>query len=143
SRYQISEGHGLFYSYCVYDSFDLVESWADRLFILPEWFDSLAELVSSVAHRRGSDSGGHTRSRGGRENGLVFGAFEHNPSCRLQPGFQRLLGNLGGGLLDQPHISSGIKGGVSSRGCALVSLLARNVEVGSLHTSPCSLDLYI
>jgi ubiquinone/menaquinone biosynthesis C-methylase UbiE len=47
-RYQISEGDGLFYSYSVYDSYDLVASWADRLLILPSglthsrsWFHPL------------------------------------------------------------------------------------------------------
>lgn len=34
-HYQISEGDGLSYSYSVYDSYDLVASWADRLLILP------------------------------------------------------------------------------------------------------------
>lgn len=102
-----------------------------------QWFDSLAELVSSVAHRRGSDSGGHTRSGGGRENGLVFGVFEHNLSCRLHPRLQRLLGNLGGGLPDQPHVNSGIKGGVSSRGCALVSY---RIEMSNWVACTCHLD---
>ncbi len=33
-RYQISEGDGLFYSYSVYDSFDLAARWADRVLLL-------------------------------------------------------------------------------------------------------------
>src|ERR1700690_503866 len=47
-RYQISEGDGLFYSYSVYDSYDLLAAWADRLLILPSgpthsrsWFHPL------------------------------------------------------------------------------------------------------
>jgi ubiquinone/menaquinone biosynthesis C-methylase UbiE len=47
-RYQISEGDGLFYSYSVYDSYDLVASWADRILLLPcdpthsrSWFNPL------------------------------------------------------------------------------------------------------
>jgi ubiquinone/menaquinone biosynthesis C-methylase UbiE len=32
-RYQISEGDGLFYSYSVYDSYDLVVRWADRILL--------------------------------------------------------------------------------------------------------------
>lgn len=59
-RYQFSEGDGLFYSYSVYDSFDLVSSWADRLLLLPStkthsrgWFHPLltAEGVIVVAIR--------------------------------------------------------------------------------------------
>ena len=59
-RYQISEGDGLFYSYSVYDSYDLVASWADRLLVLPSsqthsqsWFHPLltAEGVILVAIR--------------------------------------------------------------------------------------------
>jgi ubiquinone/menaquinone biosynthesis C-methylase UbiE len=34
-RYQISDGDGLFYSYSVYDSYDLVASWADRVLLVP------------------------------------------------------------------------------------------------------------
>jgi ubiquinone/menaquinone biosynthesis C-methylase UbiE len=33
--YQISEGDGLFYSYSVYDSYDLLADWSDRLLIFP------------------------------------------------------------------------------------------------------------
>lgn len=32
-RYQISEGDGLFYSYSVYDSYDLAARWADRVLL--------------------------------------------------------------------------------------------------------------
>jgi len=34
-RYQISEGDGLFYSYSVYDTYDIVAKWADRVLVLP------------------------------------------------------------------------------------------------------------
>jgi ubiquinone/menaquinone biosynthesis C-methylase UbiE len=34
-RYQFSEGDGLFYSYSVYDSYDLVAAWADRVLLMP------------------------------------------------------------------------------------------------------------
>lgn len=34
-RYQISEGDGLFYSYSVYDSYDLLAAWSDRVLIFP------------------------------------------------------------------------------------------------------------
>jgi ubiquinone/menaquinone biosynthesis C-methylase UbiE len=47
-RYQISAGDGLFYSYSVYDSYDLLAPWADRLLVLPSgpshsrsWFHPL------------------------------------------------------------------------------------------------------
>lgn len=33
-RYQISEGDGLFYSYSVYDSYDVIARWADRILLL-------------------------------------------------------------------------------------------------------------
>jgi ubiquinone/menaquinone biosynthesis C-methylase UbiE len=65
-RYQISEGDGLFFSYSVYDSYDLVESWADRLFILPSglthsrsWFHPLltAEGVILVGIREAGEDG--------------------------------------------------------------------------------------
>jgi ubiquinone/menaquinone biosynthesis C-methylase UbiE len=36
-RYQISEGDGLFYSYSVYDSYDLLARWADRILLLSSW----------------------------------------------------------------------------------------------------------
>jgi ubiquinone/menaquinone biosynthesis C-methylase UbiE len=51
-HYQISEGDGLFYSYSVYDSYDCVAEWADRILLLPcgeakkgSWFHPL--LTSS------------------------------------------------------------------------------------------------
>lgn len=59
-RYQISQGDGLFYSYSVYDSYDLMASWADRLLVLPSgtahslsWFHPLltTEGVALVAIR--------------------------------------------------------------------------------------------
>lgn len=59
-RYQISEGDGLYYSYSVYDSYDLLASWADRLLVLPNgkahslsWFHPLltTEGVVLVAIR--------------------------------------------------------------------------------------------
>jgi ubiquinone/menaquinone biosynthesis C-methylase UbiE len=34
-RYMINEGDGLWYSYSVYDSFDLVARWADRVILIP------------------------------------------------------------------------------------------------------------
>jgi len=42
-HYQVSEGDGLFYSYSVYDSYDLLMSWADRILALP----------TSPTHERG------------------------------------------------------------------------------------------
>jgi SAM-dependent methyltransferase len=33
-RYQITEGDGLAYSYSVYDSFDQITQWADRVFVI-------------------------------------------------------------------------------------------------------------
>jgi len=65
-RYQISEGDGLFYSYSVYDSYDLVASWADRILVLPSgqthsrsWFHPLlsAEGVILVATREPREDG--------------------------------------------------------------------------------------
>ena len=44
-RYQISEGDGLFYSYSVYDSYDLVASWSERVLVIPCDPTSFAELV--------------------------------------------------------------------------------------------------
>jgi ubiquinone/menaquinone biosynthesis C-methylase UbiE len=47
-RYLISEGDGLFYSYSVFDSYDLVADWADRILLFPSlpgksksWFHPL------------------------------------------------------------------------------------------------------
>jgi ubiquinone/menaquinone biosynthesis C-methylase UbiE len=34
-HYQISEGDGLFYSYSVYDSYELVANWAERVVLVP------------------------------------------------------------------------------------------------------------
>jgi hypothetical protein len=34
-RYQISEGDGLFYSYSVYDSYELLAEWAERVVLVP------------------------------------------------------------------------------------------------------------
>jgi ubiquinone/menaquinone biosynthesis C-methylase UbiE len=65
-RYQISEGDGLFYSYSVYDSYDLVASWADRILVLPigptrsrTWFHPLltAEGVLLIAIREPREGG--------------------------------------------------------------------------------------
>jgi ubiquinone/menaquinone biosynthesis C-methylase UbiE len=46
--YQISDGDGLFYSYSVYDTYDIVANWADRVLLLPSvpgpsntWFHPL------------------------------------------------------------------------------------------------------
>jgi ubiquinone/menaquinone biosynthesis C-methylase UbiE len=54
-HYQISEGDGLFYSYSVYDSYDLIAPWADRLFILPNgptrsrnWFHPLLTAAGVI-----------------------------------------------------------------------------------------------
>lgn len=58
--YQISEGDGLFYSYSVYDSYDLVSRWADRILLLSNgavqsrsWFHPLltAEGLVLIAIR--------------------------------------------------------------------------------------------
>jgi|HubBroStandDraft_6_1064221.scaffolds.fasta_scaffold126126_2 ubiquinone/menaquinone biosynthesis C-methylase UbiE len=47
-RYQISEGDGLFYSYSVFDSYNLIAEWADRVLLIPgektevkSWFNPL------------------------------------------------------------------------------------------------------
>ncbi|MGB2671711.1 MAG: class I SAM-dependent methyltransferase [Candidatus Acidiferrum sp.] len=59
-RYQISEGDGLFYSYSVYDSYDLVAQWSDRILLMSNgptrarsWFNPLltAEGVILIAIR--------------------------------------------------------------------------------------------
>lgn len=64
-RYQISEGDGLFYSYSVYDSYDLIAPWADRILVLPSgptrlgsWFHPLltAEGVILIAIRESRES---------------------------------------------------------------------------------------
>ena len=65
-RYQISEGDGLFYSYSVYDSYDLVAGWADRMLLLAggptrsrSWFHPLltAEGLILIAIREPRDGG--------------------------------------------------------------------------------------
>jgi hypothetical protein len=64
-RYQISEGDGLFYSYSVYDSYDLLARWADRILVLPggptqsrSWFHPLltAQGLIVVAIRKPPES---------------------------------------------------------------------------------------
>jgi len=47
-RYQISEGDALFYSYSVFDSYNLIAEWADRVLLIPgektevkSWFNPL------------------------------------------------------------------------------------------------------
>ena len=47
-RYQISEGDGLFYSYSVFDSYNLIAGWVDRVLLIPgektevkSWFSPL------------------------------------------------------------------------------------------------------
>jgi ubiquinone/menaquinone biosynthesis C-methylase UbiE len=47
-RYQVSEGDGLFYSYSVYDNYDVIQQWAERIFLFPagetrswSWFHPL------------------------------------------------------------------------------------------------------
>jgi hypothetical protein len=54
-RYQISEGDGLFYSYSVYDSYEQVAQWADRILILPSgaasskgWFHPLLTTEGAI-----------------------------------------------------------------------------------------------
>ena len=63
-RYQISEGDGLFYSYSVYDSYDQVACWADRILLLPSrpspsrsWFHPLltADGIILIAIREQRD----------------------------------------------------------------------------------------
>jgi len=65
-RYQISEGDGLFYSYSVYDSYDQVARWADRIYLLASgptgsrsWFHPLltAEGLILIAIREWRDAG--------------------------------------------------------------------------------------
>jgi ubiquinone/menaquinone biosynthesis C-methylase UbiE len=68
-RYQISEGDGLFYSYSVYDSYEVVARWADRILLLASgatrsrsWFHPLltADGLILIAIRE---------PRGGRSEG--------------------------------------------------------------------------
>jgi len=54
-RYQVSEGDGIFYSYSVYDSYELVARWADRVFLFPStpcrsstWFHPLLSAPSII-----------------------------------------------------------------------------------------------
>jgi ubiquinone/menaquinone biosynthesis C-methylase UbiE len=64
-RYQISEGDGLFYSYSVYDSYDKVARWADRILVMPSlpsrsrsWFNPLLSAggIILIAIREARDS---------------------------------------------------------------------------------------
>lgn len=62
--YRITEGDGLAYSYSVYDSFDIVARWADRLILIPSnggekgtsWFHPLLNcggvLVCAIKEKR-------------------------------------------------------------------------------------------
>ncbi len=60
-HYQISEGDGLFYSYSVYDSYELVAKWAERVVLVPvgpakstSWFHPLltSESLILIGFRR-------------------------------------------------------------------------------------------
>ena len=62
-RYQISEGDGLFYSYSVYDSYDLLADWSEELLIFPagkcdarSWFHPLLTapgvILIAIRNRR-------------------------------------------------------------------------------------------
>ncbi len=60
-RYQISEGDGLFYSYSVFDSFDLLAEWAEHVMFLPigerkstSWLHPLltSEAIMLIAFRK-------------------------------------------------------------------------------------------
>ena len=51
--YMISEGDGLWYSYSIYDSFDLVARWADRIILVP----AAKEKASSWLHPLLNSSG--------------------------------------------------------------------------------------
>ena len=61
-RYQISEGDGLFYSYSVYDSYELVAAWAERVVLVPigpakskSWLHPLltSEALILIGYRKG------------------------------------------------------------------------------------------
>jgi SAM-dependent methyltransferase len=63
-RYQISEGDGIFYSYSVYDNYDQVRSWAERIFLFStgntrcwSWFHPLltSHGILLVAIRKKTD----------------------------------------------------------------------------------------
>ena len=63
-RYQVSEGDGIFYSYSVYDNYDQIRSWAERIFLFPtgntrcwSWFHPLLNSngVLLVAVRKKTD----------------------------------------------------------------------------------------
>ena|SRR5579859_930338 len=65
--YQVSEGDGLFYSYSVYDNYDLIKRWADRIFLFPlgetrcwSWFHPLLNSsgVLLIAVRKKQASAG-------------------------------------------------------------------------------------
>jgi SAM-dependent methyltransferase len=73
-RYQISEGDGLFYSYSVYDSYDLVSRWTDRILLLSNgpvhsrsWFHPLltAEGLVLIAIREPSRDENRAISKAG------------------------------------------------------------------------------
>ena len=64
-HYQISEGDGIFYSYSVYDNYDQVRSWAERIFLFStgntrcwSWFHPLLNSngVLLVAVRKKVDT---------------------------------------------------------------------------------------
>lgn len=63
-HYQISQGDGLFYSYSVYDSYEMIAGWAERVVLVPigpikskSWLHPLltTEALTLIAFRR-SDS---------------------------------------------------------------------------------------
>jgi ubiquinone/menaquinone biosynthesis C-methylase UbiE len=60
--YQISEGDGLFYSYSVYDSYELIDEWAERVVLVPtgpakskSWLHPLltSEALILIGFRKG------------------------------------------------------------------------------------------
>jgi ubiquinone/menaquinone biosynthesis C-methylase UbiE len=60
-HYQVSEGDGLFYSYSVYDSYELIAEWAERVILVPigpvksrSWLHPLltAEALILIAFRK-------------------------------------------------------------------------------------------
>jgi len=75
-HYQISEGDGLFYSYSVYDSYDLVSRWADRILLLSNgpvhsrsWFHPLltAEGLVLIAIQEPRSNENRVTSKAGAE----------------------------------------------------------------------------